>query len=117
MPGMNDWRLVIAFSQPPQRFAFSPAKSGKTWVRPVDGRDQAIGLSKHLAELGIHGVIKKTDAPKTQPRMPRAYSPRFNGSGAVRDALPYRATRTSGFTAASRNPKKARRHGRGRRGM
>jgi hypothetical protein len=110
----SDWRLIIAFTEPPERFRFSLAESGSAWFRRIEGRDQAIGLAKHLAELGIHGVIKKADPPK-----PRAYSPRLNGLGAIKDGLPYRrgSTRTSGFSAASRNPRNARRHGRGRRGM
>jgi hypothetical protein len=98
-----DWRMVIAFTEPPKRFGFKPAKSGKAWVRRIQGRDQALSLAAHLRASNIHGVIKKTEPPKPQP-----YTPRFNGTY---------TTRTSGFTAASRNPKNTRRRGRGRRGM
>ena len=101
--------MVIALSEPPRRFGFSPAKSGKAWVRRIQGRDQALGLAKHLQTLNIHGVIKKIEPPQ-----PQTYTPRFNGS-----YVPARlnSTRTSGFSAASTNPKNRRRHGRGRRGM
>ena len=60
----QDWRLVIAFAEPPATWHFDRAKSGKCWTRKIQGRQWAVKLGQELAALSIHGTIKKIDPPK-----------------------------------------------------
>jgi len=77
---MQNWYAVIAFKEPPATFGFYRAKSGKSWVRKIQGKEWAISLGNQLAALDIHGVIKKSDKPRnfTNPnrgKNPQGFTP------------------------------------------
>jgi hypothetical protein len=107
----GDHRLVIAFAEPPASWGFHRAKSGKCWFRKIQGRQWAVKLGQELAALGIHGVIKKAEAPEP-------YTPRTNGTlGQSPKTRRLTTTRTGGYSASPKNSSNSRRRGRGRRGM
>jgi len=70
---MADWRMIIAFKNPPERLEFRPAKSGKSWFRRVESKERALLIAQSLTERDIHGVIKRCEPP-------RPYEPQRNGT-------------------------------------
>ena len=89
-----DWRVVIAYSEPPASFHFTPAKSGKAWFRMIEGEQWARELARQLVALDIHGVIKRCEPPKPSSRPSggrklRAKTTR-EGFGGALNALPIR---------------------------
>lgn len=90
--------LMLAFprtgSEPAMR-AFAQAKSGKSYYRKLLTRDAALACKRELVEAGIRYLCKKVEATPGS---------RSTGAG--------RVSRTSGYSAGSRNPHNSRRHGR-----
>jgi hypothetical protein len=82
----EDERLMLTFKKPPIEYGFQLSKSGKCyWL--VTNLDRARQIGAELAEMGIHGRIKRLDpvAPRRNNvtrfrRRPAGSSPKTGSS-------------------------------------
>lgn len=79
---VDDWRVVIAFAAPPSAMGFTRAKSGKCWIRKIEGLSQAKALARQLVDQNIQGVIRKSDRPRKSVIAGRRQASTASGIGA-----------------------------------